>query len=59
MCSRNATFDDFNWVKDTLEGGAFPTDKFITHSVPYTEMIGDFDGWLKPETGVIKAVVTW
>lgn len=59
MCSRNATFDDFNWVKDTLEGGRFPTDKFITHSVPYSEMIGQFDDWLKPETGVIKAMVTW
>lgn len=59
MCSRNATFDDFRWVKETLEGGRFPTNKFITHSVPYTEMIGDFDGWLKPEAGVIKAVVTW
>jgi len=59
MCSRNATFSDFEWVKDTLEGGQFPTDKFITHTVPFTEMIGNFDSWLKPETGVIKAVVTW
>jgi len=59
MCSRNATFDDFQWVKDTLEGGKFPTDAFITHRVPFTEMIANFDGWLKPETGVIKAVVEW
>ena len=59
MCSRNATFDDFQWVKDTLEGGKFPTDAFITHRVPYTEMIANFDSWLRPETGVIKAVVEW
>lgn len=59
MCSRNATFDDFNWVKDILEGGEFPTGKFITHSVPFTEMIDRFDGWLRPETGVIKAMVRW
>ena len=59
MCSRNATTDDFQWVKDTLEGGEFPTDKFITHSEPFENMISHFDSWLKPETGVIKAVVTW
>jgi len=59
MCSRNATFDDFRWVKETLESGQFPTDKFITHTVPYTDMIGHFDSWLKPETGVIKAMVAW
>lgn len=59
MCSRNATFDDFRWVKETLESGQFPTDKFITHRVPFTGMIDEFAGWLKPETGVIKAVVTW
>ncbi|MCP9235836.1 zinc-binding alcohol dehydrogenase family protein [Lewinella sp. JB7] len=59
MCSRNATFDDFRWVKESLESGKFPTDKFITHSVSFTDMIERFDGWLKPESGVIKAVVTW
>jgi len=59
MCSRNATFDDFRWVKETLEGGQFPTDKFITHRAPFSEMIDRFDGWVKPETGVIKAMVTW
>ncbi|MEM6770679.1 MAG: zinc-binding dehydrogenase, partial [Bacteroidota bacterium] len=59
MCSRNATFDDFRWVKETLESGRFPTDKFITHRVPFSDMIANFDDWLKPETGVIKAVVTW
>ncbi|MEM1358867.1 MAG: zinc-binding alcohol dehydrogenase family protein [Bacteroidota bacterium] len=59
MCSRNATFEDFHWVKETLEGGKFPTDKFITHTVPFTEMIANFDSWLQPETGVIKAMVSW
>ncbi|MBB4078615.1 hypothetical protein GGR28_001228 [Lewinella aquimaris] len=59
MCSRNATFDDFRWVKESLASGKFPTNKFITHSVSYTDMIDHFDGWLQPETGVIKAVVKW
>lgn len=55
MCSRNATTEDFEHVIDVLD--QFPTESFITHSVPLTEMIQNFDSWLKPETGVIKATV--
>ncbi len=55
MCSRNATTEDFERVISVLD--QFPTESFITHSVPYTEMIANFDSWLKPETGVIKATV--
>lgn len=55
MCSRNATAEDFEHVISVLD--QFPTDSFITHNVPYTEMIANFDSWLKPETGVIKATV--
>ncbi len=55
MCSRNATTEDFEHVISVLD--QFPTESFITHNVPYTEMIENFDSWLKPETGVIKATV--
>lgn len=57
MCSRNATFEDFRKVRTALESGTFPTESFITHRVHFSEMIGAFDNWLKPETGVIKAMV--
>ncbi|MEM6963874.1 MAG: zinc-binding alcohol dehydrogenase family protein [Bacteroidota bacterium] len=59
MCSRNATVEDFIKVKTALETGLFPTDSFITHKVPFLDMIGQFDSWLKPETGVIKAMVAF
>ncbi|MEM1121364.1 MAG: zinc-binding alcohol dehydrogenase family protein [Bacteroidota bacterium] len=59
MCSRNATFEDFYKVRTALESGAFPTDSFITHRVHFSEMIEHFDSWLKPETGVIKAMVAF
>ena len=59
MCSRNATFEDFLKVKTALDSGAFPTNSFITHRVPFSEMIAHFDSWLKPETGVIKAMVSF
>jgi len=55
MCSRNATTEDFEHVINVLD--QFPTESFITHNVPFTEMIENFDSWLKPETGVIKATV--
>lgn len=55
MCSRNATTEDFEHVISVLD--QFPTESFITHNVPFTEMISNFDSWLKPETGVMKATV--
>ena len=55
MCSRNATTEDFEHVINVLN--QFPTDSFITHNVPFTEMISHFDSWTKPATGVIKATV--
>lgn len=55
LCSRNATREDFEYVIKKLDH--FPTDAFITHSVPYTEMIHHFDSWLDPATKVMKATV--
>jgi len=55
MCSRNATTEDFEHVISVLD--QFPTNSFITHNVPFTEMIENFDSWTKPATGVIKATV--
>ena len=57
MCSRNATTEDFEHVISVLN--QFPTDSFITHNVPFTEMIANFDSWLDPKTGVIKATVNF
>ncbi|MEN0048423.1 MAG: zinc-binding alcohol dehydrogenase family protein [Bacteroidota bacterium] len=58
MCSRNATLEDFELVIDCLKTGEFPTDAFVTHRVPFEKMIEHFDGWLDPEAGVIKAMVS-
>ena len=57
MCSRNATLEDFEHVIKVLKSGRFPTDSFITHTVDFREMITNFDSWLDPKTGVIKAMV--
>lgn len=55
LCSRNATVADFEHVINILD--QFPTDSFITHNVHYTDMKDNFDSWLQPGTGVIKATV--
>ncbi len=58
MCSRNATMEDMLKVKEVLESGEFPTEAYITHEIPFVEMIENFDTWLKPETGVVKAMLS-
>lgn len=57
LSSRNATREDFETVIRAMEAGQVDTDSFITHRAPLDAMIGEFDAWLKPETGVIKAMV--
>lgn len=57
MGSRNATIEDFAAVREAVQSGAIDVPSFITHRVPFAEMIGHFDSWLKPESKVIKAMV--
>ncbi len=57
LSSRNATREDFDTVIRAMEAGQVDTESFITHRAPLETMIGEFDSWLKPETGVIKAMV--
>ncbi len=57
MCSRNATKEDFEYVISVLN--QFPTASYITHNVPFTKMIENFDSLLNPETGVIKAIINF
>lgn len=59
LCSRNATLADFERVISALRQHLFPVDAYITHRVGFQEMIAHFDSWLKPETGVMKAMVSW
>ncbi|MCL4149591.1 UNVERIFIED_CONTAM: hypothetical protein GTU68_062741 [Idotea baltica] len=59
LCSRNAAIEDFEYVMNNLRKGLFPVDSYITHTVGFEGMIDQFDSWLKPETGVIKAMVNW
>jgi 2-desacetyl-2-hydroxyethyl bacteriochlorophyllide A dehydrogenase len=58
MSSRNATRQDFEHVIACIKNGRIDPKTYITHRVNFDEVKRDFDGWLKPETGVIKAMVS-
>lgn len=57
MSSRNATREDFEHVISCMKKGLVEPANYITHHVKFTQVKNDFASWLKPETGVIKAMV--
>lgn len=57
LSSRNATREDFEYVMLSIRSGRIDTDSFITHRVDLDHMISTYETWLKPESGVIKAMV--
>ena len=57
LCSRNATKEDFARVTDLMRSGAVVPSCMVTHRSSFEDMPQVFSDWLKPETGVVKAVV--
>lgn len=57
MCSRNATLEDFKYVMSVIH--EFPTHQYISHRASYAQMIENFDSWTRPETKVMKALVSF
>jgi alcohol dehydrogenase len=57
MASRNALPGDFTRIISLIEDGKIDTRPWITHHAKFDDLIAIFPTWLKPETGVIKAVV--
>jgi alcohol dehydrogenase len=57
MASRNALPDDFRRIIRLIEDGQLDTRPWITHRTPQSELIGRFDSFTRPESGVIKAMV--
>jgi alcohol dehydrogenase len=58
MGSRNALPEDFRSIIGHIEAHRIDTRPWITHRSAFGEMIDQFPSWLKPETGVIKAMVS-
>jgi 2-desacetyl-2-hydroxyethyl bacteriochlorophyllide A dehydrogenase len=57
--SRNALPADFQRILQMIEDGRINTDPWITHRTSFAELSSVFDSYTKPETGVIKAMVTF
>jgi alcohol dehydrogenase len=57
FASRNALPPDFTRIIKLIEAGEIDTRPWITHHASFDDMIGVFPSWIKPETGVVKAMV--
>jgi 2-desacetyl-2-hydroxyethyl bacteriochlorophyllide A dehydrogenase len=55
--SRNATMADVTRVMDAVRSGHIDTDALGTHRAPLASAPEEMFQWMKPETGVMKAIV--
>jgi 2-desacetyl-2-hydroxyethyl bacteriochlorophyllide A dehydrogenase len=58
MSSRNATREDFELVISSIKNKSVVPLKFISHRVAFNDLAIKFPSYIKPEAGVIKAMVT-
>ena len=57
MSSRNATRQDFEYVMKCMSGRLINPAAYITHRVKFERVKDEFESWLDPSSGLIKAVV--
>jgi 2-desacetyl-2-hydroxyethyl bacteriochlorophyllide A dehydrogenase len=57
LSSRNATRRDFENVLEALRAGSIPTAALNTHRARLSQAPELFPVWIRPETGVIKAII--
>ncbi|HWI89959.1 MAG TPA: zinc-binding alcohol dehydrogenase family protein [Flavisolibacter sp.] len=57
MSSRNATREDFEHVIACMKGKEVDPTTYITHRVVFDQVKDEFEGWLNPANGVIKAMI--
>jgi alcohol dehydrogenase len=58
LASRNALPADFTRIIQLIEQGQIDTRPWITHQADFEQLIEAFPTWLRPEAGVIKAMIT-
>ncbi len=57
MSSRNATRADFDHVISAMKNKMVDPANYITHRVKFDRVATEFESWLDPANGVIKAIV--
>jgi 2-desacetyl-2-hydroxyethyl bacteriochlorophyllide A dehydrogenase len=55
--SRNALPADFPRIIALIEDGTIDTGPWITHRTSFDDVIGEFETFTRPDSGVIKAVI--
>ncbi|MFO1037559.1 MAG: zinc-binding alcohol dehydrogenase family protein [Geminicoccaceae bacterium] len=55
--TRNATPEDFATVVNAIRSRRVPAASLISHRAPLAASVGEFPSWVRPDTGVVKAVV--
>ena len=59
LASRNALPDDFTRIIHHIRAGEVDTRPWITHRATAEETVAAFPTWLRPETGTIKAMLSF
>lgn len=57
MASRNATKEDFDFVIQSVKSGYINAETYITHRATFDHVVDEFENWLNPASGVVKAMV--
>jgi threonine dehydrogenase-like Zn-dependent dehydrogenase len=57
LASRNARPEDFTRIIRLIEDGGIDTSPWVTHRAPFGRVPEVFADWVKPETGVLKAMI--
>ncbi|MBX3733547.1 MAG: zinc-binding alcohol dehydrogenase family protein [Verrucomicrobiae bacterium] len=58
LASRNALPGEFTRIIGLIGDGRIRTDPWITHRAAFADVPARFPEWLKPEAGVIKAMIS-
>ena len=59
LASRNATATDLKQIVRQLEAGELNTAAWVSHRCAFVDLPETFERWLRPESQVIKAMVTF
>ena len=59
LASRNALPADFSRIIKLVEEGTIDTQPWITHRTGHRDLCGIIDDWAKPESNVLKAMVSF
>ena len=57
MGSRNATREDFEHVVECMRTGKVKSGNMVTHKTSFDEFTQVFPEWVKPSSGVVKAII--